>query len=720
MMTAHDTLELTISGMTCANCAGRVERALGKVPGVQQASVNLATEQARVQLARGLDPGLLLQAIDQAGYTARLPSEPPARAPRQRGAKVLLALALALPLVAPMLLQPLGIHWMLPVWVQFLLASLLQFGLGAGFYRGAWQALRTLDGNMDLLVVLGTGAAYGLSLYQWLALASGGHLYFETSAMVIALVLLGKHLESLGKRQTGSALRALQGLRADTALRWVDGQEQTVAVARLALGDVLLVKPGARFAADGEVIDGSSHANEALISGESLPVPKQAGDRVTGGSINGEGLLKIRVTALGGESVLARITRLVEDAQAGKAPVQKLVDRVSRVFVPLVVLLAALTCLGWWLTGAALETAIIHAVAVLVIACPCALGLATPAALLAGTGAAARHGILIKNSEVLENARRIDCVAFDKTGTLTLGQPSLLHQRAFGDPAELLRLAGALQQGSEHPLAQALLGACASQRLDLPTISASQALPGRGVAGHLGPRRLLLGNRRLLDELGLQPGAEAAAWEAQGCTLSWLIEPDARPPLLGVFAFADPLRDTAQAAVARLQAEGISCHLLTGDTLGSANAAGHALGIEHVHGQLLPTDKAALIARLKTHRTVAMVGDGINDAPALAAADLGIAMASGTDVAMQAAGITLMRSDPRLVSAALEICRRTYAKIRQNLFWAFVYNLLGIPLAALGYLSPLVAGTAMALSSVCVVVNALWLSRWRPAYEGAS
>jgi Cu+-exporting ATPase len=715
-----DTLELTISGMTCANCAGRVERALGKVPGVRQASVNLATEQARVQLTRGLDPSLLLRAIEHAGYAARLPNEQPSTAPDRRGAKVLLALALALPLVAPMLLQPLGAHWMLPAWVQFALASLLQFGLGAGFYRGAWHAVRTLDGNMDLLVVLGTGAAYGLSLYQWLALDNVGHLYFETSAMVIALVLLGKYLEGLGKRRTGSALRALQGLRADTALRWVDGREQAVAVAQLALGDVLLVKPGARFATDGLVVDGSSHANEALISGESLPVPKQVGDRVTGGAINGEGLLKIRVTALGGESVLARIIRLVEDAQADKAPVQKLVDRISRVFVPVVVALAALTCIGWWLAGAPLQMAVIHAVAVLVIACPCALGLATPAAILAGTGAAARHGILIKNSEVLENARRIDCVAFDKTGTLTLGQPGLVHQQAHGDPSELLRLAGALQQGSEHPLAQALLRACASQRLVLPALGDSQALPGRGVAGQLGQRRLLLGNRRLLDDFGLAPGADAAHWEAQGCTLSWLIEPDAQSPLLGLFAFADPLRDSARAAVAQLRGEGIACHLLTGDNLGSANAAGQALGIEQVHGQLLPADKARLITQLKSRQVVAMVGDGINDAPALAAADLGIAMASGTDVAMQAAGITLMRGDPRLVPAALEICRRTYAKIRQNLFWAFVYNLLGIPLAALGYLSPLVAGTAMALSSVCVVVNALWLSRWRPAYEGAS
>lgn len=724
---AH-SLELDVGGMTCASCSGRVEKALSKVPGVERVSVNLANERAHVELLGHVDPARLIDAVNQAGYSASLhqANNPQAvqddqhkRLQRERWALVL-AVVLALPLVLPMLLMPLGIHWMLPAWAQFVLATPVQFVLGARFYRAAWKAVKAGAGNMDLLVALGTSAGYGLSLYEWAIAAPGTtpHLYFEASAVVIALVLLGKYLESRAKRQTASAIRALEALRPERALRVVDGQEQDVAISDLRLNDLVLVKPGERFPVDGEVVEGQSHADEALISGESLPVPKQPGDKVTGGAINGEGRLVIKTLALGTETVLARIIRLVEDAQAGKAPIQKLVDKVSQVFVPVVLLIALATLLGWWLYGAPIETALINAVAVLVIACPCALGLATPTAIMAGTGVAARFGILIKDAEALERAHEVSAVVFDKTGTLTSGTPQIAHLAALdGDEAHLLQAAGALQRGSEHPLAKAVLDACAARHLNVPNVADSQSLTGRGIAGTLEGRRLALGNRRLLDETGLTPGSladSATAWENEGRTLSWLIEQSPEPRVLGLFAFGDTLKTGAQSAIQQLSARHISSHLLTGDNRGSARVVAQALGITDVHAEVLPADKAATVAELKKNGVVAMVGDGINDAPALAAADIGIAMGGGTDVAMQAAGITLMRGDPRLVPAALDISRKTYAKIRQNLFWAFVYNVIGIPLAAFGFLNPVLAGAAMAFSSVSVVSNALLLKFWKP------
>lgn len=721
-------LELDISGMTCASCAGRVEKALGKVPGVERVSVNLASERAHVELLGQVDPNLLIDAVSQAGYYASLhqaqnpqtlQDDQQKRLRRERWS-LILAIVLALPLVLPMLLMPLGIHWMLPAWAQFLLATPVQFILGARFYRAAWKAVKAGAGNMDLLVALGTSAGYGLSLYEWAIAAPGStpHLYFEASAVVIALVLLGKYLESRAKRQTASAIRALEALRPERALRVIDGQEHDVAISDLRLNDWVLVKPGERFPVDGEVVDGQSHADEALISGESLPVPKQPGDKVTGGAINGEGRLVIKTLALGTETVLARIIRLVEDAQAGKAPIQKLVDKVSQIFVPVVLLIALATLLGWWFYGAPIETALINAVAVLVIACPCALGLATPTAIMAGTGVAARYGILIKDAEALERAHEVSAVVFDKTGTLTSGTPQIAHFSALdGDEARLLQAAGALQRGSEHPLAKAVLDACAARHLNVPDVTDSQSLTGRGIAGSLEGRRLALGNRRLLDETGLKPGSlaeSATAWENEGRTLSWLIEQSPQTRVLGLFAFGDTLKAGAQSAIQQLNARHISSHLLTGDNRGSARVVAEALGITDVHAEVLPADKAATVAELKKTGVVAMVGDGINDAPALAAADIGIAMGGGTDVAMHAAGITLMRGDPRLVPAALEISRKTYAKIRQNLFWAFVYNVIGIPLAAFGFLNPVLAGAAMAFSSVSVVSNALLLKFWKP------
>ncbi|KPB69118.1 heavy metal translocating P-type ATPase [Pseudomonas cannabina] len=720
------TFDLPISGMTCASCAGRVERALAKVPGVNSVTVNLANERAHVTTTPHTDPQALVDAVSRAGYGATLVQDRHAEADkklrhlhRERWA-LLLAIALALPLIMPMLLTPLGVHWMLPAWVQFALATPVQFLLGARFYVAAWKAVRAGAGNMDLLVAIGTSAGYGMSVYQWLSAAPGTtpHLYFEASAVVIALVLLGKYLESRAKRQTASAIRALEALRPDRALRVIDGVEQDVAISQLRLGDAVLVKPGERFPVDGEVLEGRSHADEALITGESLPVAKQPGDRVTGGAINGEGRLLIRTAALGAETVLARIIRLVEDAQAGKAPIQRLVDKVSQVFVPTVLVIAFLTLAGWLLVGASLEVALINAVAVLVIACPCSLGLATPTAIMAGTGVAARYGILIKDAEALERAHDVDAVVFDKTGTLTSGTPRITNMSAvLGNEEYLLQLAGALQRGSEHPLAKAVLDVCHEWQLRLDPVDNSHALSGRGIAGTVQGRELALGNRRLLDESGLPMGelAESARiWEADGRTLSWLIEQAPEPKVIGMFAFGDTLKPGTDQAIRELNARGITSHLLTGDNRGSAQVVAKALGIHDVHAEVLPADKAATVNQLKNSHVVAMVGDGINDAPALAAADVGIAMGGGTDVAMQAASITLMRGDPRLVPAALDISRRTYAKIRQNLFWAFVYNLIGIPLAAFGYLNPVLAGAAMALSSVSVVGNALLLKTWKP------
>lgn len=722
------TFDLSIDGMTCASCAGRVERALRKVDGVSEVSVNLASERAHLLLQRPLSAATLIDAVVRAGYTAHVPvSAQTEEANHQRHLRherwmMIVAILLATPLLLPMLLQPLGMHLMLPAWLQFGLATPVQFIIGARFYTSAYKAVRAGTGNMDLLVAIGTSAGYGLSLYQWLQPAPGQapHLYFEASAIVIALVLVGKYMESHAKRRTADALRALQALRPSFAVRVVGDREERVAIDALRIGDQILVKPGERFAVDGVVIDGRSHADEALISGESLPVSKQAGDTVSAGAINGEAQLRVETRAVGTQTLLAKIIQLVEDAQSAKAPIQKQVDRVSQVFVPVILLLALLTLLGWWYSGAGVQIAILHAVSVLVIACPCALGLATPTAIMAGTGAAARHGILIKDAEALEHASRIDCVVFDKTGTLTSGHPELVDMSVAAiegyDLQHLLLDAAALQRGSEHPLAKAVLARCPT----LPEAARhSETLAGRGIRGTLDVRELLLGNQRLLDDHHVSAGAlqaTAQRWEGQGRTLSWLIELTPQPQVLGLLAFGDALKPGAAAALASLRQQGMHTHLLTGDNRGSAQVVATALGIEaeKVHAQVLPADKAEVIQSLRLTQRVAMVGDGINDAPALASADIGIAMGSGTDVAIQAAGITLMRDDPQWVAAALDISRRTCAKIRQNLFWAFIYNLIGIPLAAFGVLNPMLAGAAMALSSVSVVCNALLLNTWKP------
>lgn len=722
--------DLQIGGMSCASCAGRVEKALSAVKGVFQVQVNLATERARVVAVSSLALAELQQAVTQAGY--HLISTPAVTEPEATKAvttfdkellHIIIAVLLTLPLVLPMLGLLFQQHWMLPALWQFLLATPVQFWLGARFYKSGWYALKARTGNMDLLVALGTSAAYGLSLYQWLA---GGHhaeqhLYFEASAAIVTLILLGKWLEKRAKRQTTDAIRALSKLQPATARVLRDGTEQTIALAEVRVGDQVLVKPAEQIPVDGIVLSGYSHVDESLITGESVPAPRKTDDHVTGGSVNLDGVLTIKTTAIGTETTLARIIRLVEEAQTAKAPIQALVDKVSAIFVPVVVVLAFLTLLGWGLYNGDWQQAIVNAVSVLVIACPCALGLATPAAIMVGTGTAARAGILIKDARVLEMAGNINTVVFDKTGTLTEGKPTLLSLQGIGNntPNDLLLIVASIQQYSEHPLASAVLQAAKQRKLILAAATDIKVLAGLGIEGKVEGQHYLLGNSRLMqqqqcDTSGLQEKVQL--FERQGRTLSWLARKDnEQTTLLAILAFGDDLKPHSTEAVQRLQQQGLTTALLSGDSMGSAMAAATKMGITQVKAEVLPQHKSEYITELQQQGLiVAMVGDGINDAPALAAADLGIAMATGTDVAMNAAGITLMRGEPLLVADALDIARRTQQKIRQNLFWAFIYNIVGIPLAAIGLLNPIIAGTAMAFSSVSVVTNALLLRRWRP------
>ncbi len=727
------SLQFDVQGMTCASCVARVEKAIAKVPGVRGVSVNLATESARIDAAGGAslaDVGAgVIAAVERAGYAAVVPSPaheqvPQARLPDWWAAAA--AAVFALPLAAAMLPGLLGWHMAMPGWWQLALATPVQFGLGARFYRSGWRALKAGTGNMDLLVALGTSAAYGLSAYLLWRHAGEPmpHLYFEASAVVITLVLLGKWMEARAKRQAADAIRGLVAITPTEARMVVAGEERATPVGLLRVGDVVRIRPGERVPVDGEILSGDTHVDESLLTGESLPVAKGPGQRVTGGAVNGEGVLEVRTLAVGAETLLARVIRLVETAQAAKPPIQRTVDRVSAVFVPVVVGIALVTFIGWFAATGDWERALVDAAAVLVIACPCALGLATPTAIMAGTGAAARHGILIKDAQALERAHAVSIVAFDKTGTLTQGRPSLLDLRpaAGRAPEQLLHVAAALQQGSEHPLARAVM-----QRMrdhgglpSLPTARGAHALPGRGVAGVVDGVEYLLGSARLRDESGAEAGplqAPADALEVTGQTVSWLMaRAGDRVEVVGLLAFGDAIKPASAQAVARLRALGLRTVMLTGDNAGSARAVASRLGIDEWHAGLLPQDKARLIQQLRGQgAVVAMVGDGLNDAPSLAAADVGISLSTGTDVAMEAAGITLMRGDPRLVADALDVSRRTWAKIRQGLFWAFAYNVLGIPLAAFGLLSPVIAGGAMAFSSVSVVTNALLLRRWRGA-----
>ena len=712
-----------VQGMTCSACSARVEAVLSREPGVVAVDVNLALDRATVTALPGaVLAAALSERLDGAGYRLVVEngqsgtSDADLRADEERrldGERrlVVTATVLTVPMVVGMVFQVLGyddIHLM-PA-AEVLLATPIQFVIGARFYRAAFNALRVGSANMDVLVVMGTTAAYAYSWYLLTVLgeAADGELYFEASAVIITLVLLGKYLESRAKRATTSAIRQLMDLRPATArVRRAGGVWVDVSAAEVKPGEVVMIRPGERIAVDGEVVVGESDVDESLLTGESAPVAKRTGDQVTGGAINTSGYLEVSTTTVGEQSTLARIVRLVGDAQRGKAGVQRLVDRVSQIFVPIVVAVAIMTFGAWLAVSGDFETSLIAAVSVLVIACPCALGLATPTAIMVGTGAAARAGILIKDVDTLERAPGLTTVIFDKTGTLTVGRPTVTRMRTFlGDESEVLRLAAAVQQSSEHPLAKAVVDYARARGIEPPAATDFRNHVGQGTQGTVDGKTVRIGNAGFVGDAPALDGAEDIE------TTIWIADDRGA---LGGLCLADPLRPTATDAVAELKRAGVRTVLLSGDAPAVVERLGMELGIDEALGGIRPEQKAEVVrSRMAAGERVAMVGDGINDAPALATADVGFAMGTGTDIAMETAAVTLMRPDPTLVPAAIDASQATLRKIKHNLFWAFVYNVVGIPAAALGYLSPTLAAAAMAMSSVCVVSSSLLLRGWRP------
>ena len=728
---AQPHLTLDVDGMSCAACVSRVEKALQSVEGVREASINLALARADVTVGRqaGDISDKLVEAVHDAGYAARLrggsveerarsreEAETQARGALRRDVLLLAASAiLTLPLVVPMIGMAFGAAWHLPVHVEAVLATIVQLAVGRRFYVGAWKALKAKAATMDTLVAVGTTAAWGYSLFLVLTqgTAARGHLYFEGAAVVLTLVLFGKILETRAKANAGDAIRALAGLRPQHARIIENGVEREVSVSELRIGMQLAIAPGDRVPVDGKVVSGASEMDEALVTGESAPVLKEAGSRVIEGAINGNGRLVIEVGAVGEDTTVARMIRMVEAAQAGKAPVQRLVDRIAAVFVPVVMIIALIAFAGWMVVGAGFEQALVAAVSVLVIACPCALGLAAPTALLAGTGAAARAGILVRDIEALEAFAHADTIVFDKTGTLTKGEPAVVETIAVnGDEAELLKLAAAVQQGNSHPIARGIIATAQELGLSLPKAGGFNAVPGEGVEGTVDGAKVLAGRPEFLAGRGIDTG-DAALSDKSATPVAVARE----GTFVGLIGLKDIARDHVRGSLDALSQAGIQSLMLTGDAPAVAEALAKEIGIQEFDARMSPEKKSLRIARLKREgRHVAMVGDGINDAPALAAADVGVAMGTGTDVALETADIALMRPDLRLVPAAREIARRTLGKIRQNLFWAFAYNVVGIPLAAFGLLTPAIAGAAMAMSSVSVVSNAALLTRWKPKF----
>ncbi len=727
------TLELAITGMSCAACSARLEKMLNRLPGVD-AVVNLATERATVRYLPGVvAPALLIATVERAGFTGRLADnrsqtdEKTRKRASERAElrRFWISAALTLPLVAPMLAMfnpGADAHQdLLPRWLQLLLATPVQFWIGWRFYDGAWKALRSGGANMDVLVALGTSMAYGFSLVVTLSLAADLHVYFEASTAVITLVLLGKLLEARAKAKTSEAIEALIRLQPRTARVERDGRLLDIDTVLLVPGDIFIVRPGEDLPVDGEVIDGSSNVNEAMLTGESMPLVKRRGDRVFAATANGEGMLRCRATGVGEHTLLAGIIRMVAEAQGSKAPVQRLADRVSAIFVPVVCAIALLTLIAWWAFSGVFSSALVNAVAVLVIACPCALGLATPTAIMVASGQGAAAGILVRNAEALERAEKVDVLAIDKTGTLTRGEPVVTDLVPLATSAkEALALAAGLEQGSEHPLGRAILQHAQAAGTILPELDEFRAIPGRGVEGRVAGRWLRLAAPDGCHGLAL-PEDLINTLQRAGKTVVVLTEKrspscaeDNGSLALALLAIADPLRETSRAAVDRLKGMGIRVVMLTGDHPATATAIARETGIDDFQAGILPADKAAAVNTLKTGKAVvAMVGDGINDAPALAAADVSFAIGAGSDAAIAAADVTLVRSDLNGIADAILLSRATLRKIRQNLFCAFLYNVLGIPLAALGMLSPVIAGAAMAMSSVSVVSNSLLLKRWR-------
>lgn len=733
--TVKATAELLLEGMTCAACANRIEKGLNKLPGVREAAVNFALETAHVVYSPAeVSLADIQQKVKQLGYQARPKEDAEQEDHRQKEIqkqkrRFILSALLSLPLLWSMVGHFSFTSWIympelfMNPWFQLILATPVQFIIGRHFYIGAYKALRNGSANMDVLIALGTSAAYFYSLYltlDWYMigadLAHGPAMYYETSAVLITLVLLGKLFEALAKGKTSQAIKSLMGLQAKTALVVRGGQEMTVPVDEVLVGDIVLVRPGDKVPVDGIVLEGSSAVDESMLTGESIPVEKQAGDTVIGATINKHGRLRIQATKVGKETALAQIIKVVEEAQGSKAPIQRIADKISGIFVPIVVAIALVTFLIWYFIAAPgdLAGALEKAIAVLVIACPCALGLATPTSIMAGSGRAAEYGILFKGGEHLEMTHKVNTVILDKTGTVTKGRPELTDVLPVSDEHRFLRLVGAAEKSSEHPLAEAIVEGIRKRGIEIPDPDSFSAIPGYGVIAEVEGHEVLIGTRRLMEryEVDASEAFEAmAALEEQGKT-AMLAAVDRK--YAGLIAAADTIKESSKEAVSRLKAMGLEVIMITGDNERTARAIAAQAGIEQVRAEVLPEGKAEEVKKLQAAgKITAMVGDGINDAPALATADIGMAIGTGTDVAMEAADVTLMRGELTSIADAIYMSRKTMTNIKQNLFWALGYNTLGIPIAALGFLAPWVAGAAMALSSVSVVLNALRLQRVR-------
>lgn len=719
-----EQLELQISGMSCAACSARVEKRLQALPGVEEAVVNLATGKARVTYLPGM---IALSEIEQAvrdlGYDLRLARDlsfdQAVRARQQEKnwqlARFIMAVLFTLPLAVMMFSSHLGLSFELNPWVQLALATPVQFFAGWPFYRGAYHSLKSGGANMDVLVSLGTSVAYFYSLAS--LLAGWGLLYFEAAAMLMTIILLGRLLETVAKGRTSEAIEKLMELQVKSARVLRDDDEAEIPVEQVVVGDLVVVRPGERVPVDGIIREGSSSIDESHLTGESMPVEKAPGDLVVGASINNYGSFTFQATKVGRDTVLAQIIRLVEEAQGSKAPIQRLADRVSNVFVPTIITIALLTFAGWSLSGAGFESSLMHMVTVLVVACPCALGLATPTAIMVGTGLGAGKGILIKGGEYLERVEKIDTVVLDKTGTITRGAPAvtdLLVLPPLGEK-ELLSAAASGENRSEHPLGRAVVGEAEKRGIPLKDVDNFAALPGQGISFALAGETWLMGNEKLAESAGVDIEAllpQKNRWEEEGKTVMIVLQ--GRHPA-GMVALADTVKENAGQALSELRQMGLDLYMLTGDQEKTTRAIAGQVGIDKIIAEVLPQHKAEAVQKLKdAGRVVAMVGDGINDAPALATADVGMAIGTGTDVAMASAAITLIQGDLRKIAAAIRLSRQTLRKIRQNLFWAFFYNMITVPLAVFGVFTPVVGGAAMALSSVSVVTNSLLLKRYDP------
>ncbi|WP_274599248.1 heavy metal translocating P-type ATPase [Paenibacillus sp. CFBP 13594] len=731
-----EVAQFNLEGMTCAACANKIEKGLNKLPGVTNASVNFAMETARVEFSSGeVSIEDMKNKVKKLGYTAIVKedgtsngaSDHRAKELSNQKRKLLIAAILSLPLLWTMVGHFSFTSWIyvpelfMNPWFQLILASPVQFYIGRQFYVGAYKALRNGSANMDVLVSLGTSAAYFYSLYltiQWSSMVEGMHhgpsLYYETSAVLITLVLMGKLFESLAKGRTSEAIKSLMSLQAKTALVVRDGKELTIPVDEVIVGDVVLIRPGDKVPVDGEVLEGISSVDESMLTGESLPVEKKVGDAVIGATINKNGILRIKATKVGKETALAQIIKVVEEAQGSKAPIQRVADVISGIFVPIVVGIAIVAFVVWyfWVTPGDFAGSLEKAIAILVIACPCALGLATPTSIMAGSGRSAELGVLFKGGEHLEQTHKIDAILLDKTGTVTKGKPELTDVVALGNENEFLKLVGAAEKNSEHPLAEAIVVGIQERNIELPGTQSFEAFPGFGIQAMVEGKQLLVGTRRLMEKYNIDAKAayhSMSRLEEAGKT-AMLVAIDGQ--YAGMVAVADTIKETSKAAVNRLKEMGIKVIMITGDNERTAKAIAAQVGIDHVRAEVLPEGKAEEVKKLQSQgKKVAMVGDGINDAPALATADIGMAIGTGTDVAMEAADVTLMRGDLSSIPDAIYMSRKTMRNIKQNLFWALGYNTLGIPIAAIGLLAPWVAGAAMALSSVSVVLNALRLQR---------